>query len=438
MHNQYPSDKILSTVFDPSTPLPNSFPTSAPPPPPAVVQMDELFNRSPSPTIPSTPAPAYTALPNKDTDFHFAPILEGKIGEIELETIDGKRFLVHKKILEQETVFFHIYYGYVPVWRLSQAQAQARTSTSSSNPPSVSQRISTSNGFTNLRYLPKIIANTISRNSVSLTSNETTTTSSASSTCSSSSLSADSDQDQIMDEDERPPPVPPKDHVIAPTPTSSPYVWVVPESSYVLMAFLSLIYPPGIIARDPDDDLLNSLEITSKVIRASLGYQSFKALNKSRNQLSKFIKENPIDVYALSCFFKFEDLIKLSSIECLKIPFKFWSEESKLLMGKSNQKILIKLQELRLNGLKTILSKNRLLEIDNHLLNCENKYKLGEKWNQITETISDIITPDSDLLELLEIDLSNEDIGNCPKCLNSLGKNTQRCLIQARELPRSL
>lgn len=61
-----------------------------------------------SPPPPASPAPAYTALPYRDIDFHLAPIVNGRPGDIELETIDGKRFLVHKKILEAETVFFHI------------------------------------------------------------------------------------------------------------------------------------------------------------------------------------------------------------------------------------------------------------------------------------------------------------------------------------------
>ena len=63
--------------------------------------------RSPPPA-PHSPAPAYTALPYRDVDFHLAPLIHGRVGDIELETVDGKRFLVHKKVLEQETVFFHI------------------------------------------------------------------------------------------------------------------------------------------------------------------------------------------------------------------------------------------------------------------------------------------------------------------------------------------
>lgn len=62
-----------------------------------------------SPTIPSSPAPAYSALPPyRDAGFHLAPLVNGWVGDVELETVDGKRFLVHRKLLEQETVFFHI------------------------------------------------------------------------------------------------------------------------------------------------------------------------------------------------------------------------------------------------------------------------------------------------------------------------------------------
>lgn len=81
-NSQHPSDKSLSNIFDPI--------------------------RLPSPAIPSEPAPAYSALPNRDSDFFLAPVLGGKVGDIELVTVDGKRFLVHRKLLEQETVFFHI------------------------------------------------------------------------------------------------------------------------------------------------------------------------------------------------------------------------------------------------------------------------------------------------------------------------------------------
>ena len=68
--------------------------------------MDKDYLRSP--VVPATPAPAYTPLANSDVSYHCTPILNGRMGDIELETTDGKRFLVHKSVLEVETVFFHI------------------------------------------------------------------------------------------------------------------------------------------------------------------------------------------------------------------------------------------------------------------------------------------------------------------------------------------
>ena len=54
------------------------------------------------------PPPAYSTLANSSRTFHLAPLLNGLPGEVELQTSDGKRFLVHKSVLEKETVFFHI------------------------------------------------------------------------------------------------------------------------------------------------------------------------------------------------------------------------------------------------------------------------------------------------------------------------------------------
>lgn len=73
---------------------------------------DGIFSPFASPhlagAVPGPPPPAYSALPNHDAEFDFAPILNGKVGDVELNTTDGKRFLVHRKVLESETVFFHI------------------------------------------------------------------------------------------------------------------------------------------------------------------------------------------------------------------------------------------------------------------------------------------------------------------------------------------
>jgi hypothetical protein len=79
-----------------------SSPVPAPAPGPPI---DDLLR---SPSLPNSPAPAYTTLPYRDVEFHLAPLLNDRVGDIELETIDGKRFLVHRKVLEAETVFFHI------------------------------------------------------------------------------------------------------------------------------------------------------------------------------------------------------------------------------------------------------------------------------------------------------------------------------------------
>jgi hypothetical protein len=54
------------------------------------------------------PPPAYSTLAHSSRTFHLAPLLNGVPGEVELHTSDGKRFLVHKSVLEKETVFFHI------------------------------------------------------------------------------------------------------------------------------------------------------------------------------------------------------------------------------------------------------------------------------------------------------------------------------------------
>jgi len=94
MHRSNPGDK--------TTPAPDY----TAPPPGDIPDLAHLL-RSPPP-VPCSPAPAYTALPHRDVDFHLAPLINGRVGDIELETTDGKRFLVHRKVLEQETVFFHI------------------------------------------------------------------------------------------------------------------------------------------------------------------------------------------------------------------------------------------------------------------------------------------------------------------------------------------
>ncbi|KAK4686334.1 hypothetical protein P7C73_g3787, partial [Tremellales sp. Uapishka_1] len=369
----YP-DKTLSNVFDHRLP-------------------------SPSPSIPDTPAPAYSALPYRDVEFHFAPLLNDKLGEIELETVDGKRFLVHKKILEAETVFFHIYYGFVPVWRLN-----GSTSASASSPP-----LAPHSTLNNLLCLPKMFAHHLSR------------------------ASAASSTPQPL-APEQGPPVPPKDVVSAPTPTTSPFIWVVPETSTILEAFLSLIYPRGTLSDSPEPvSRLCTLDLTGRVIRAALGYQSTKAINVARDHLISFIEHQPVEVYAMASFFKFTDLAKLASGYALRVSSASWPIDSKLLMGKTATSRLQRLQEARIDGLNGILSKP--VEVDTHSEMCVRRSMMEQVWEQKKRSLGQTLQPDSELVELLDIDLRG---GHCGECLVLLASTLQRCLYEARELPRTI
>jgi hypothetical protein len=107
-HPNYPTEKALPS-YPPSSPTSATEIAASPAQPHTPTpNHQDLANLLQSPTLPSSPAPAYTALPYRDIDFYCAPVLQGIIGDIELETIDGKKFLVHKRVLEQETIFFHI------------------------------------------------------------------------------------------------------------------------------------------------------------------------------------------------------------------------------------------------------------------------------------------------------------------------------------------
>ncbi|WWD15994.1 hypothetical protein CI109_100418 [Kwoniella shandongensis] len=399
MHNnQYPSDKSLSSIFDP--PSPSS----------SIDVNDECHS-------PSPPPPAYTALPHRDVTFHLAPMYQGKVGDVELETVDGKRFLVHKKVLENETIFFHIYYGFVPVWRLNNGTAQQ-------NVPSCP------NSLRNILRLPKIFTTRIVPD---VQHSETATS---------------------------PPPLPPKDNiapsalppppppasvggsVTAPVPTTSPYIWSVPETSSVLAAFLSLIYPRGTFTSSPTS-LLTNLDLTGCVVRAALGYQSLKALNLARDHLYRYIEEDAIKVYALASFFKFTDLARLASMKAVAVPPERWDEESRLLMGKTAMNKLFNLQATRREGLYSILSCP--MEMDDHLSHRGGGGRVQQVWEGMTNHLKMQLEEGSlnlgtELLELLEFDLRgvSEDGHQCGDCLVLLGKSIQRCLYEAKDLPRCI
>ncbi|OXG31537.1 hypothetical protein J008_01208 [Cryptococcus neoformans] len=415
-NSQHPSDKSLSNIFDPIRP--------------------------PSPAIPSEPAPAYSALPNRDTDFFLAPVLGGKMGDIELVTVDGKRFLVHRKLLEQETVFFHIYYGFVPVWRLNNVRSTQSTQPravpielppNSHRPAQSRERDATP--LSNILCLPKLLAAHLSRSPGAASLLTSDQRKNGNSPCDDPSAPLINNED-IPDSpppafQDLPPPPPPKD-VTAPTPTSSPYTWAVPESSIVLTAFLSLIYPSGIISASPTS-LLTSLELTGRVVRAALGYQSAKALSTARDHMAHWVDESPVHVYSMASFFKFGDLARLASIKAVRMPPSQWPEDARILMGRTSASKLIALHSARLSGLKQIL--NGPMEEDEHAHTCVRFPMARDVWKRMAEEISKKVCADSDLIEMLDVDLRG---GHCGECLVLLGRSVQRCLYEARELPRMI
>ena len=239
--------------------------------------------------------------------------------------------------------------------------------------------------------------------------------------------------------------MPPKD-ITAPTPTTSPYTWVVPEHSSVLAAFLALVYPAGTFALPLPPPAgstggtpplvaaaLPTLEMTSRVVRAALGYQSSKALAIARDRLGDFIPTSPVDVYALGCFFKFTDLAKLAAWPAVARPPEDWSHDSKALMGREGARHLLDLRQTRLDALRRILSAG--VQTDDHSSGCIRRGMVEMLWEKHREKVRDGLGPASELLELLELDLRG---GHCGDCLVNLGQTIQRCLLEAKELPKTV
>lgn len=238
---------------------------------------------------------------------------------------------------------------------------------------------------------------------------------------------------------------PPKDQISqpvnAPTPTTSPFTWLVPEPSSILSAFLSLIYPRGTFTARPID-LLTTPDITGRVIRAALGYQSTKAMTLARDHLSQpdWIIEYPLDVYSLACFFKFGDLARLASGPAVRCGTPSDWNSHRPVMGRSGLAKLLHLRTARVDGLRSILGQG--LEEDGHTVQCPAFASLCEIWEvKVGQLRDDLETSggvgDCDLLELLDVDLSGNQ-GGCGGCLVSLGKTIQRCLVEARDLPTTI
>lgn len=324
-------------------------------------------------------------------------------------------------------------YGFVPVWRLSAPHVGPPHPNLPSFAPQQSTVNEAAGAINGLFCLPKFITSHLrgasplapapphrhAPDTVPLLSSECVTR-------------ADHDGEGLDSVPyDRPPPPPPKD-ITAPTPTTSPYTWAVPEHSSVLASFLSLIYPRGTFAV-PAEESMPTLDVTSRVIRAAMGYQSSKALSLARDRLHAFATLQPIETYALAYFFKFTDLARLASPMAIAIHPDAWSSESKGLMGKSGVRDLLRLRESRLAGLRGVL--NAPMEVDPHSEHCVRRAMIQEVWEKKVAAVKDGLQPQSDLLELLEVDLRG---GHCGDCLVLLGATIQRCLLAARDLPKTI
>ena len=135
-------------------------------------------------------------------------------------------------------------------------------------------------------------------------------------------------------------------------------------------------------------------------------------------------------------FFKFTDLIKLASMKALKIPKEDWSKFSRVWMGRTGAFKLENLQNVRLDGLKEILFFNMEMITDLHSEKCVKRNMIEKVWKgKVNDVLENGLKVDSELLELLNVDLRG---GHCGECLVLLGETIQKCLLAARELPKSL
>lgn len=102
-------------------------------------------------------------------------------------------------------------------------------------------------------------------------------------------------------------------------------------------------------------------------------------------------------------------------------------------MGRTGLAKLQALHSARVGGMYDILSRG--LEEDEHTLQCAGAAPLREMWENKVAEVREELGAESDLLELLEVDLRE---GYCGHCLLSLGRTIQRCLLEARELPTTI
>ncbi|XAO22598.1 hypothetical protein I312_101371 [Cryptococcus bacillisporus CA1280] len=108
-----------------------------------------------------------------------------------------------------------------------------------------------------------------------------------------------------------------------------------------------------------------------------------------------------------------------------------WPEDARVLMGRTSASKPMALQSARLTGLKQILSGP--IEEDEHAHTCVRFPMARHVWRRMADETCKKVCADSDLIELLDVDLRGF---HCGECLILLGQSVQRCLYEARELRR--
>lgn len=81
-------------------------------------------------------------------------------------------------------------------------------------------------------------------------------------------------------------------------------------------------------------------------------------------------------------------------------------------MGRTSASKLVALHSARLSGLKQIL--NGPMEEDEHAHTCVRFPMARDVWKRMAEEISKTVCADSDLIEMLDVDLRG---GHCGECL---------------------
>jgi len=136
----------------------------------------------------------------------------------------------------------------------------------------------------------------------------------------------------------------------------------------------------------------------------------------------------------MACFFKFTDLARIASQHAIAVHPDEWSKEAKSTMGRTGLKHLLQLREIRMAGLRGIL--NGHVESDEHHSSaCVRRGMIELLWRQRADQVKEHLEANSELLELLEIDLRG---GHCGDCLVNLGTTIQRCILAARDLPKTI